>query len=360
MSASAFESRRLALQRRMAGAKLDALLVSHSANVRYLSGFTGSNGLVLMLVDRAILFTDPRYKIQAASEVDCRVQVVRGPLLPHALAVIKRLRARRLGFENNRVSFEAYQFLKEHLPLKTALDPVAGWVEEQRMIKSDDEIDHIRRSVDLNSAAFERAVTRLRPDMRESELAAELDYRMRRLGAEGPAFETIVASGPRTAWPHARPSSDKLRGNALVLVDMGANLDGYASDMTRMLFVGRPGARVKRTYGAVLEAQLAAIDAVRAGVTAESVDRAARRVLRSHKLDRAFVHSTGHGLGLEIHEPPRLGKKDKVTLQAGMAITVEPGVYLEGFAGIRIEDTVVVTSNGCRVLTPTSKDLRVI
>ena len=196
--------------------------------------------------------------------------------------------------------------------------------------------------------------------MRETELAAELDYRVRRQGAEGPAFDTIVAGGARTALPHAHPTTAALRSGALVLVDMGAMLAGYASDMTRMLFLGKPGPQVKRAYDAVLEAQLAAIDAVGAGVEAQAVDRAARRVLARHGLDRTFVHSTGHGLGLEIHEPPRIGKKEKTLLEKGMAITIEPGVYIEGFGGIRIEDTVIVRENGCDVLTPTSKQLRVI
>ena len=360
MPNSQFAGRRSALQRRMAGQNLDALFITFGPNVRYLTGFTGSNSLLLMRSDRAVFFTDPRYKIQAGREVDCRVEVATGPLLPRAAAELKRARCRRVGFEKSRMNFEGYQYLMEHLPLRAALEPVAGWVEEQRMVKSSYEIAMIRSSVEVNSRAFEQAVARIRPDMRESDLAAELDYRMRRQGAEGPAFETIVASGPRTAWPHARPMPEKLRPKALLLVDMGAMLDGYASDMTRMLFLGRPSARVKRNYDAVLEAQLAAVDAVRPGVTAGAVDRAARRVLASHGLARAFVHSTGHGLGLEIHEPPRLGRKDKTVLQAGMTITIEPGVYIEGFGGIRIEDTVVVTRDGCEVLTPTSKELRVV
>jgi Xaa-Pro aminopeptidase len=183
---------------------------------------------------------------------------------------------------------------------------------------------------------------------------------MRRLGAEKPSFETIVASGARSALPHAHPTGARLKLGQLLLIDMGAFVDGYASDMTRMLFLGRPGARVKRLYRAVLEAQLAAIDAVRPGVTTSHVDRQARHVLKKFGLDRAFVHSTGHGLGLEIHELPRIGRKDKTLLAAGMAITIEPGAYLEGFGGVRIEDTVVVTAGGCEVLTPTSKELRVL
>ena len=239
-----------------------------------------------------------------------------------------------------------------------ALQPAAGWIERLRMVKSAGEIERIRRSVKLNSRAFEQVAARVRPGMKESGLAAELEYRMRRLGAEKPAFETIVAGGVRSALPHAQPTAAALEG--LVVVDMGAFVEGYASDMTRMLFIGSPNARVKRAYQAVLEAQLAALDAVRPGVTAGRVDDVARAALRAYGLDRAFVHSTGHGLGLEIHEPPRLGKGEKTRLRAGMVITVEPGVYIQGWGGIRIEDTVVVTERGCEVLTPTDKALRVI
>jgi Xaa-Pro aminopeptidase len=183
---------------------------------------------------------------------------------------------------------------------------------------------------------------------------------MRRLGAEKPSFETIVAGGARSALPHAQPTGAKLEAGSLVVVDMGAFQDGYASDMTRMLFLGNPNGKVKRAYRAVLEAQLAAEDAVRAGVPAARVDAVARKVLKGYGLERAFVHSTGHGLGLEIHERPRVGKREQQKLEAGMAITIEPGVYLEGWGGIRIEDTVVVTPGGCEVLTPTPKELRVI
>jgi len=358
--ASEFASRRRALERRMVDEKLDAFVVSFGPNVRYLTGFTGSNGLLVMLPGRAALFTDPRYRIQAAQEVDCPVQVTAGPMLPRIAAFLRRAKSRRIGFEKSRMSVEAFETLKDALPMRSSLEPVAGWIERQRMIKSPAEIEAIRRSVELNSRAFEQVARQIRPGMREWELAAELDYRSRRLGAEGPAFETIVAAGRRTALPHARPTAARLPANGMVLVDMGAMLAGFASDMTRMLFLGKPAPRGKRMYAAVLEAQLAAIDAVRPGVKAQAVDRAARRVLARHNFDHAFVHSTGHGLGLEIHEPPRLGKREKTVLEPGMAITIEPGVYFEEFGGIRIEDTVVVTANGCEVLTPTSKGLHTI
>jgi Xaa-Pro aminopeptidase len=224
------------------------------------------------------------------------------------------------------------------------------------MTKSPAEIEQIRQSVRVNSEAYARTLRRVRLGMRERDIAAELDYQMRLHGAEKPAFDTIVAAGVRSALPHSQPTSRRLEENDLLLIDMGACLDGYMSDMTRMAFLGIPTKRVRTLYGAVLEAQMAGIDAVRPGVTAARVDGAAREVLKRHGLDREFVHSTGHGLGLEIHEGPRIGKKDQTVLRAGMVITIEPGAYIDRFGGVRIEDTVLVTANGCEVLTPTTKE----
>jgi Xaa-Pro aminopeptidase len=276
------------------------------------------------------------------------------------VAAIARHRVKRIGYEPAMMSCDAFRSLESRMPAKTSLVAAGGTIEQMRMVKSPAEIDRIRRSVLTNSRAFEDTVKRVRAGITERDLAAELEYRMRRLGAEKPSFETIVAGGVRSALPHAQPTSARLQPGQLVVVDMGALEGGYCSDMTRMLYLGVPTAKVKHTYRAVLEAQLAGIDAVRAGARTARVDAAARSVLKRYGLDGAFIHSTGHGLGLEIHEPPRLGKSDEGRLQAGMAITIEPGVYLEGFGGIRIEDTVVVTEKGCEILTPTSKDLRVI
>jgi Xaa-Pro aminopeptidase len=360
MANNEFEQRRQTVSSGLAVRKLDALLVSFSPNLRYLSGFTGSSGALLVLPGKSILFTDPRYTIQAGQEATCQVRIAKGPLLLDVAAAIRRLGVMRIGYEPARMTCEVMESLKSRLPLKASLEPTPGWIEELRMVKSEDEIARIRRSVETNSRAFEQVAARVRPGMKEQDLAAELEYRMRRLGAEKPSFETIVAGGARSALPHAQPTAAPLRTGGLVVVDMGAVQDGYCSDMTRMLFLGKPGSKVKQAYRAVLEAQAAAIDAVRAGVGAAKVDAAARRVLKGYGLDRAFIHSTGHGLGLEIHEPPRIGKRDKATLQKGMAVTIEPGVYLEGFGGIRIEDTIVVTERGCEILTPTTKELRVI
>jgi Xaa-Pro aminopeptidase len=355
------DSRRLdTVSQGLAERKIDALLVAGLPNVRYLSGFTGDNALLLVTPDRVILFTDPRFDIQASQETDCTVKITKGPLVIDVVAALKRLRLKRIGFEPARMTVQVLKALSDRLPMGAGMVEIDGWIEQLRMVKSAEEIEAIRRAVLVNSKAFEQAVSRVRAGMTEADLAAELEYRMRRLGAEKPSFETIVAGGVRSALPHAQPTSAKLENGQLVVVDMGATVNGYCSDMTRMLFLGEPGTKVKRTYRAVLEAQLAGIDAVRAGAATRKVDAAARNVLKGYGLDKAFVHSTGHGLGLEIHEPPRVGKKDKSSLQYGMAITIEPGVYLERFGGIRIEDTVVVTESGCDILTPTVKDLRVV
>jgi Xaa-Pro aminopeptidase len=356
-----YEARRAAVREGLAERKLDALLVSNGPNLRYLTGFTGDNASLLVTQGAgAVLVTDPRFEIQAAREVSCAVKTAKGPLLVEVGDAIRRHAVKRIGFEPARTTYEAYQALVPRLPMKAELQAVNGWIEGLRMVKSPAELALIRHAVGISSRAFEQVASKVRAGMKESDVAADLEYRMRRLGAEKPSFETIVAAGERSALPHAQPTAARLREGGLVVVDMGAFHQGYASDMTRMLFVGKPGAKVKRVYRAVLEAQLAAIDEVKAGRPTAAVDRAARRVLAGYGLERAFVHSTGHGLGLEIHEPPRLGKRDKRRLEAGMAVTIEPGVYLEGWGGIRIEDTVVVTPSGCEVLTPTSKQLRVV
>ena len=337
----------------------DAFLTTALPNVRYLSAFTGSNGAVLVAPDRAILFTDPRYATQSLQESDCQVRICKGPIAKLVATQIKRMRLKSLAFEVNRIGFEDYDQLSELLK-GVKLVPVSGLVETLRMVKSAGEIRAIRASVDLNSSALEQALRHFRPLMTEVDLAAEIDYRMRRMGADGVSFNTIVASGKRSALPHAHPSGHSIEASELLLIDMGAMVAGYASDMTRTYVVGKAGTKIRRMYEAVLNSQLAALDLVRPGVSCAKVDRTVRDVLRGYGFDKLFVHSTGHGLGLEIHERPRIGRKEAVKLAAGMTITIEPGVYDPEIGGIRIEDTVLVTERGCEVLTPTKKDLVVL
>ena len=357
---SPYPGRRLRLRKLLASEDQEYFFVSGLANIRYLTGFHGSNGIVLIAPEATVLYTDGRYAIQARQQVvDVDIQVFSEGFLSGVIKDLKRRKIRRLGFERNRLSFAEYQYLRENL-CGCRLRPLMQLVEAQRAVKNPDEVERIRRSVVLNSKAFDNVCRRARPEWSESRMAAEIEYEMSSLGATGKAFDTIVASGPRSALPHATPGKHHLRRNAPIVVDQGAILDGYASDMTRMICFGKPGARFRELHRAVREAQAAATAVVRAGVKARTVDREARRVLRKFKLERAFPHSTGHGLGLEIHEPPRVGPTEEARLVTGMVITIEPGAYLEDVGGVRIEDVVAVTPTGCRVLTKTSRQLRVL
>lgn len=360
MTKTVSEARLNALRRALPRAKADALLVLGLTNVRYLTGFTGSNAMLLVTAADAVLFTDGRYQVQAGQEVTAaQVVVGRGPLTRSLTGTMKRRRLRRLAFEPSRASFEFYRSLRAALPGRRLI-PLAGAVEKLRAIKSPEEAALIRAAVRLNSQVFEAAIATLRPGQSELEVARSIDALMWRQGAEKAAFETIVASGPRSALPHARPSHHPLRKEEFIIIDQGVILDGYSSDMTRTVVLGGMDGPHRELYGAVLEAQLAAIAAVRPGIRAWEVHRAARMVLRKHGLEKAFVHSTGHGVGLEVHEAPRLAPGQRTRLAPGMVITIEPGAYKEGWGGVRIEDMVLVTPSGCEVLTPTSKDLRVL
>ncbi len=341
---------------RLGELKVDVLVVTSSANLRYLTDYTGSNGLLLLTAKEQHFFTDPRYGTEAAQKITCQVHVSKTALVPAAAALVKRKKLKKIGFESAWLRFEDYSKLKDELALGFSLVPVGRVMEQLRMIKSASEVEKIRRSVQANSEAYSRTMKRMKVGVREQDVAAELEFQMRMLGAEKPAFETIVATGERSALPHSQPTARRFAENELLLIDMGASVDGYASDMTRVAYAGVPPKRVRDLYRAVLDAQLTAVNAVRPGIAASKVDAAARGVLKQHKLDKAFIHSTGHGLGLEIHEPPRVGRKDQTRLEAGMVITIEPGAYIEGFGGVRIEDTVLVTAGGCEVLTPTSKE----
>jgi Xaa-Pro aminopeptidase len=348
------------LRRTLARGGHPALLISGLPNIQYLTGFSGSNGFLLVAPETVTLFTDGRYDIQARQQTEgIDIVVATSNLLERVVDEIRIQRYRRLGFERNRTSFQTYEFLRRKLRGRQ-LAPLDGLVENQRAVKSPQEVERIRRAVDLNSRAFATACGQLRSDWTETRFAAEIEYQMRLLGASKPAFETIVAGGSRSALPHATPQRVRLARNALIVVDQGAILDDYVSDMTRMACLGALSNQQRLLFQAVREAQEAAIDAVRAGVKAHSVDRRARQVLKKFKLDKAFSHSTGHGVGLEIHEQPRIGSREDVRLVSGMVITIEPGAYVEGVGGVRIEDVVVVTSSGCEVLTPTPRELRVL
>ncbi len=342
---------------------LDALLVTHLPNIRYLCGFTGSAGVLAIADRRAAFFTDGRYTEQAKTEVvGARVVAGKKPALSEAVDWLLSGSVRSVGLEAEHVTVAmqhdlAKLFRKSASAAKARLRYTTGMVEKLRMRKDDSELEQIRSAVLLASGIFPMIVEKVRPGAPESSIAAEIEYACRCSGAEGMAFDTLVSSGLRSALPHGVASSNPIEKRGFVILDYGVILSGYCSDMTRTVHVGAIDGRSRSIYDAVLQAQLAAIDAVKEGVEAGMVDAAARKVLERSKFGRYFSHSTGHGLGLEIHELPRVGKGQSQQLQSGMVITIEPGVYIPGLGGVRIEDTVRVTSSGCEVLTPTPKDL---
>lgn len=334
------------------------MLVTSLPNIFYLTGFRGSAGVVLVGPSESLLWVDPRYTLQATEQA-AGVQVLESKdvLLKEVARWIRKKRLGPVGFDDAILTCREYACLDQAGGPKVCWVPDAGMIEDLRVLKDADEIERIRKAGKLTAEVFEEIRPKIRPGARESDLAAEIEYRMKRKGAEGAAFETIVASGERSAWPHAQPSSKSLKRSDLVIVDLGAILAGYAADMTRTVYLGTPGRRVRTLYNRVLEAQERAIETAREGRKASDVDAAARQVLERSKLDQYFTHSTGHGVGVEIHENPRVAHRGKSRLRKGYVITVEPGVYLEGFGGVRIEDTVLVTDGEPEILTPSAKDV---
>ncbi len=341
----------------LARKKLHALLVTHLPNVRYLCGFTGSAGMLLVSSRKSVFITDGRYREQAGHELrSARVWVPKGGLLEAAAKAAGALLLKSLAIEADHMPVATRDKLARLLPGGVRLRSVSGIVEALRVIKDDKEIELLRRAVLLGSSLFRGVLRHIRPGIPELAVSAKLEYAARRAGAEDMSFDTIVASGQRSALPHGRASSQPIPRNGFVVLDFGVILAGYCSDMTRTVHVGRPSARARAIYDAVFEAQQAGLEAVRPGVAASEVDRAARSVLRRASLASSFTHSTGHGVGLEIHEGPRLGKGQRELLRPGMVVTVEPGVYIPGVGGVRIEDMVAVTDTGHEVLTPTPKE----
>jgi Xaa-Pro aminopeptidase len=342
-------------------AKCDALLVTNRSNVRYLSGFTGSAGMLFVSPDEAILTTDGRYRSQAESElastgVEASVEI--GGLNEQDQAIARAVRAgQRVGLEASDVTWARQRALGKMLT-EVELVPTTGVVEALRVRKDGGELARIEAAAAIADAALARCIEGLTAGTTEVTLAASLDAEMRRLGASGSAFETIVAGGPNSAMPHARPSPRPIGRGELVVIDFGAVVDGYRSDMTRTICLGQPATtEVQRVVEVVGASQAEGVASVREGTPARDVDRACRAVIADAGWAKAFAHGTGHGVGLDIHESPSVAPRSADMLEAGSVVTVEPGVYLPGVGGARIEDTVVVTRDGCRVLTKAPKEL---
>jgi Xaa-Pro aminopeptidase len=353
-----FHLRRRALAARLSEHRADALLVTSPANWYYLTGFTGESGALVVSRRGATLITDGRFMVQGHEEaLGVRILKQKGSLLDFTGKFLNESRFRNVAFDPSQLSVSQLKSIRRAAGSRVHWVPVPGTVEKLRMCKDAAELAQMRKAAILAGEIVEFAIELLKPGIREFEVEAEIEYQMRRRGASGPAFETIVAFGARAALPHARPTGKRLRKNELVVLDLGVILGHYCSDITRTAFVGRASKRIQTWYRAVLEAQAAAIAAVKNGAICGDVDAAARKVLAAYKVDHLFVHSTGHGLGLEVHEDPRLAQGQKQRLEPGNVITIEPGLYAEDIGGIRIEDDVAVHAGRTEMLTRAPRDL---
>jgi Xaa-Pro aminopeptidase len=342
----------------LSGDGIDLLLVSNLVNVRYLTGYTGSNGIALIGPSTRAFITDFRYVQQAAEQVDSAFDRRRAPLeLFESVAEALPEGDLRLGFEEAHVSVRQHRRLRELLPERVELIGLDGIVESLRAVKDSQELERIRGAAAIADAALERLIAGGLIGRTERELALELEQEMRLLGAQRPGFDTIVAAGPHGALPHATPRDVEIARGQLVVFDWGAELDGYRSDCTRTVAAGEIGYDAKSVYELVLGAQIAGVDAIRAGVAARDADGAARAVIDAGGHGERFGHGLGHGVGLEIHEGPRLSQRSEDELRAGNVVTVEPGIYVPGEFGVRIEDLVVVTDGGREILTSIGKDM---
>jgi Xaa-Pro aminopeptidase len=356
---SSFESRRKKLRALVRGAEADALLVTNFINVTYLTGFTGDDSYLLVTLDGEVLVSDPRYTTQLEEECPGLPLEIREPgvtMLEGVTKVVQRAKVERLGIEASSATVAFQQSVAKALP-NASIVATQNLVEQLRIEKDKDEIEATRLAAVQARRTFDAVRASLTPNMTELDVAAELEYRARKFGAKALSFPPIVAVGPRSALPHARPTSRRLSESDFTLIDWGVNSGLYMSDLTRIIVTGRISPKLRKIYGVVLKAQLAAVDAIRPGLTGEQVDSVARRIITRAGFGKAFGHGLGHGTGLEIHEAPRLAVGQKTELRPGMIVTVEPGIYVPGWGGVRIEDDVLVTRTGHEVLTDVPKDL---
>jgi Xaa-Pro aminopeptidase len=336
---------------------LDALLFWSLENIRYLCGFTGSDGALIVTRGEKIFLSDFRYEEQARGEILGAVFKKYKKKLEGVAQCLKSLKVKRVGFEAGALSYECYAKFKERLPRVTWV-PLAGELSNLRARKEPEEIAKIRQAIRIASESFGDALVRLKPGTPETKVADVLEIRMRQRGGEGPGFPAIVASGPRGALPHGKPSEKKMEKNELVVVDFGVRFQGYHSDETKTVILGKPDRRQKRIYDLVRKAQEKAMKLIRPGAGVRRIDAAARDTISRAGYGEFFGHGLGHGIGLAVHEAPTISPRGSGVVEAGMIFSVEPGIYIPGWGGVRLEDLVLVTDRGCEVLTHLSKELK--
>lgn len=336
---------------------LDALLVMSSYNRRYLSSFTGSSGALIITKDSKFLMSDFRYKAQGTEQAeDFEFVLQETGLLDSIISFMKSKNIKRIGFEGEHVNYNTYSKIKEEFETV----PLTGEVEKIRLIKTDEEIELIQKACEIADQAYEYILTYVKAGMTELEVKNELEAYMTKLGASGPSFDTIVASGHRGALPHGVATEKVIESGDMVTLDFGAYYKGYASDITRTFGVGSVSEEMEKIYNIVLKAELKALEEIKSGMTGQEADTIARDIISGHGFGENFGHSLGHGFGLEVHESPALAQKGTMILEPGMCITIEPGIYVDGLGGVRIEDDTIVTETGLKKLTHSSKKLFIV
>ncbi|QMT18825.1 aminopeptidase P family protein [Planococcus maritimus] len=347
------------LREQMQKRELDSLLVTNPYNLRFITGFTGTAGLALITPNDAWFITDFRYTEQAGEQVkEFKVVQAQKGLLDEVARIVQEATVERLAFEQDYMTFATYSQYQEKLT--ATLEPVSGLIEQLRMVKAPEEIDVLKAAAKIADDAFEHICTYIKPGMTELQVSNELEFFMREQGATSSSFDIIVASGLRSALPHGVASDKKIEQGDLITLDFGALYQGYVSDITRTVAVGEPSDKLKEIYKIVLDSQVLALEKIKPGMTGIEADAIARDYIKSKGYGEAFGHSTGHGIGLEVHEGPGLSFRSETVLEPGMAVTVEPGIYLPGIGGVRIEDDILITETGNERLTHSSKELRIL
>jgi len=339
---------------------IDAVLITKRENITWLSGFSGTSAWLVLSREESVLITDFRYEEQAARQAPLfNVRIFKGDPCNAIKELIDRFDIRKLGFEEYHVTCEQYSEYTNKLD-PVEMVPLGGLIQKLREIKDPEEISFVKKAVAIADKAFSRILDYIRPGVTELEIAAELEYFMRKEGSSAPSFETIVASGLRSSMPHGLASEKKIAPGDPVTMDFGATYSGYCSDLTRTVFVGQPSDELRKIYGIVLEAQLKAEEALRAGLYGKDIDSVARKIISDYGYGDCFGHGLGHGVGKEIHEEPRLSPSGLKKLEPGMIVTIEPGIYDNKIGGVRIEDMAVVTENGAEILTRSPKQMIVL
>lgn len=347
------------LREQMQKQELDSLLVTNPYNLRFITGFTGTAGLALITPNDAWFITDFRYTEQAGEQVkEFKVVQAQKGLLDEVARIVQEAAVERLAFEQDYMTFATYSQYQDKLT--ATLEPVSGLIEQLRMVKAPEEIDVLKAAAKIADDAFEHICTYIKPGMTELQVSNELEFFMREQGATSSSFDIIVASGLRSALPHGVASDKKIEQGDLITLDFGALYQGYVSDITRTVAVGEPSDKLKEIYKIVLDSQVLALEKIKPGMTGIEADAIARDYIKSKGYGEAFGHSTGHGIGLEVHEGPGLSFRSETVLEPNMAVTVEPGIYLPGIGGVRIEDDILITETGNERLTHSSKELRIL